>query len=114
MAGRSNQCFNYFSNLDIQHFIIEGCFTFAISKLIGYGIVYCSFTLKIPQIIKLLSTKSAVGISIIGLTIESLGFLATGAYFYRKGYPTSTYGEAPIIFFENMIVNNIQLHNQLI
>eukprot|EP01084_Bolivina_argentea_P072661 131928_1 len=100
----NQQCFNDFTKLDIQNFLNDGCPAFVISKLLGYLIIGGSFGLKIPQILKIMSAKSGEGISVIALAIESLGFLITTAYFYRQGYPASTYGESPIIFVQNMII----------
>ena len=63
-----------------------------------------SFVLKIPQIAKIVSAKSAEGISIIALLVECFAFLVSASYFHRQGFPLSTYGEAPVIFTQNMIV----------
>eukprot|EP01083_Nonionella_stella_P205700 748829_1 len=97
-------CFNHVTKLDVGNFINTGCAANVISKLLGYAIIFGSFALKIPQIIKIMSAKSGAGISVISLIIESLGFLVTTAYFYRQNYAASTYGECPIIFIQNMII----------
>mmetsp|Transcript_33962 Transcript_33962/g.54414 ORF Transcript_33962/g.54414 Transcript_33962/m.54414 type:complete len:247 (+) Transcript_33962:36-776(+) len=100
----SPHCFDLFTKFDVEHFLKEDCAAIVLSKLISYVIIYFSFAFKIPQISKIVSAKSGAGLSVISLIIESLGFLVTTAYFYRRGYPTSTYGESPIIFMQNMII----------
>merc|ERR1740123_883368 len=97
-------CYGLFIDLDIGNFISSGCPATVISKLLGYIIIVGSFALKIPQILKIVAAKSGDGISVISLIVESLGFLVTTAYFYRQGYPASTFGESPIIFVQNMII----------
>ena len=78
-------CFNSFIKFDIENFMNDGCAASVISKLLGYAIISGSFALKIPQIFKIMSAKSGAGLSVLGLIIESLGFLVTTAYFYRQG-----------------------------
>eukprot|EP01083_Nonionella_stella_P300251 1023966_1 len=100
----SPHCFDVFTKMDVENFINDGCAATVISKLLGYAIICGSFALKIPQIIKIVSAKSAAGLSVLSIVIESLAFLVTTAYFYRQGYAASTYGESPIIFIQNMII----------
>uniref|UniRef100_A0A7S0XRP0 Mannose-P-dolichol utilization defect 1 protein homolog n=1 Tax=Elphidium margaritaceum TaxID=933848 RepID=A0A7S0XRP0_9EUKA len=97
-------CFDLFTQFSVKEFIDDGCAVSIISKALGYAIICGSFALKLPQILKIVNAKSGAGLSVISLVIESLGFLVTTAYFYRQGYPASTYGESPIIFTQNMII----------
>jgi mannose-P-dolichol utilization defect protein 1 len=50
-----------------------GCFKYALSKALGYGILMGSLMIKVPQILTILKHKSAEGIS---LTAESLMLMA--------------------------------------
>ena len=81
----SPSCFDLLTKFDINNFIDDGCAASVISKLLGYAIIAGSFALKIPQIIKIMSAKSGAGLSVIAIVIESLGYLVTTAYYYRKG-----------------------------
>lgn len=44
-------------------------------------------TVKVPQILKIVSTKSGEGISIVAQLLELYSILANGAYNYVKGFP---------------------------
>ena len=100
----TKQCFDSVMNVDLHQFMGNDCLLFTVSKLLSYGIIAGSACVKIPQIIKLISTKSTTAISIVGLAFETLGYAIVSCYFYRQYLPISTYGEAPLIFAQNLIV----------
>ena len=98
------QCFDDVTSQNFGDFFAHGCHAFVLSKLLGYGIIAGSAALKLPQIYKIMTSQSGKGLSIPSLAIETLGFATTTAYFYRQSYALSTYGEAPLIFLQNIIL----------
>jgi mannose-P-dolichol utilization defect protein 1 len=95
--------------LDIDHTATE-CIKLAISKGLGIGIIAGSATVKIPQLLKLLSSKSASGVSFLSYLMESSAFLIGLAYSYRQGFPFSTYGENALILAQNVVISVLVLH----
>ena len=59
---------------------------------------------KIPQISKVILTKSSNGISMVELYLEKMFFATTILYFYGHRYPLSTYGNAPVLYIANVIL----------
>jgi mannose-P-dolichol utilization defect 1 len=99
--------------LDIDHTATE-CIKLAISKVLGIGIIAGSATVKIPQILKLLSSKSASGVSFLSYLLESSAFLIGLAYSYRQGFPFSTYGgktSAAAVFVAGLAASVVALFN---
>jgi mannose-P-dolichol utilization defect 1 len=80
------------------------CLKLAISKGLGIGIIAASSVVKVPQILKLLSSKSASGISFLAYFLETSAYLISLAYNYRQGFPFSTYGETALIMVQNVVI----------
>ncbi|KAJ8031174.1 Mannose-P-dolichol utilization defect 1 protein [Holothuria leucospilota] len=70
------------------------CLKIALSKGLGYGIIVGSLLVKIPQIIKIVSSKSGEGISLLGVLLELTAISATWSYSVANSFPFSTWGEA--------------------
>lgn len=94
--------------LDINYTETE-CIKLAISKCLGIGIIAGSATVKVPQILKLLSSKSASGVSFLSYLLESSAFLIGLAYSYRQGFPFSTYGENALVLAQNVVISVLVL-----
>lgn len=62
------------------------------------------FILKIPQILNLLSAKSADQISIVGLLLELTSYTVMTSYNYTNGYSVLSYLEYPIILLQEYIL----------
>ncbi|EFN61066.1 PQ loop repeat-containing protein 3 [Camponotus floridanus] len=62
------------------------------------------FVLKIPQILKLLSVKSADEISTLGLFLELTSYTVMTSYNYTNGYSVLSYLEYPIILVQEYIL----------
>ncbi|KAK5992529.1 Mannose-P-dolichol utilization defect 1 protein [Cladobotryum mycophilum] len=77
------------------------CVKLAISKGLGIGIVGASAIVKVPQILKLLGSKSADGTS---------AYLISLAYNVRNGFPFSTFGETAFIMGQNVIISVLVLN----
>lgn len=89
--------------LDIDVTATE-CIKLAISKGLGIGIIAASSIVKVPQIAKLLNSKSAEGVSFLSYLLETSAYLITLAYNYRQGFPFSTYGETSFILAQNVVI----------
>lgn len=85
------------------------CLKLALSKGLGIGIVTVSSIVKVPQIVKLLSSQSAEGISFLAYLLETSAFLVSIAYNGRQGFPYSTYGESVFILAQNIVISILVL-----
>ncbi|KAF3480897.1 mannose-P-dolichol utilization defect 1 protein [Arthroderma uncinatum] len=85
------------------------CFPLAISKILGIAIVVFSAIVKVPQILKLISSRSAAGVSFTSYALETASFLITLAYNARQGFPFSTYGEVALIAVQDIVVSVLVL-----
>src|SRR5689334_17030798 len=56
------------------------CTSLALSKMLGLGIVAASSVVKVPQIVKLVSSQSAEGVSFLSYLLETTAYLVTLAY----------------------------------
>lgn len=87
----------------------EECLKFAVSKALGLGIVAASSIVKVPQILKLLSSRSAHGVSFLSYLLETAALLIGLAYNFRSAFPFSTYGETALILVQNVIISVLVL-----
>ncbi|KAF8996440.1 hypothetical protein BDQ17DRAFT_1284532 [Cyathus striatus] len=88
-------------NLDVGDI---GCLKFAVSKGLGVGIVVGGSIVKLPQILVILKSRSARGLSLPGYVLETLSYGITLAYSARNQFPFSTYGENCFLTFQNAII----------
>jgi len=86
------------------------CLKLAVSKAIGIGIVGASSVVKVPQIAKLIHSKSASGVSFLSYLLETSSLLITLAYNVRNGFPFSTFGETALILGQNVIITVLVLN----
>jgi mannose-P-dolichol utilization defect 1 len=94
-------------NIDIEN---TECIKLAFSKGLSIGIVAASVVVKVPQILKLLKSQSAEGISFLSYLLETSAFLVSLAYNVRKGFPFSTYGETASMLCQNIIITILVLN----
>jgi len=80
------------------------CIKLAISKGLGIGIIGASSIVKVPQIIKLVNSRSSDGVSFLGYLLETSSYLISLAYNVRQGFPFSTYGETGLIMAQNVVI----------
>ena len=80
------------------------CFSLAVSKALGIGIVGASAVVKIPQLLKLLNSQSAQGLSFLSYLLETASFVITLAYNVRHGFPFSTFGETAFIAVQDIAI----------
>lgn len=86
------------------------CIKLAVSKGLGIGIVGASAVVKVPQILKLLKSKSAEGVSFLSYLLETSAYLISLAYNVRNGFPFSTFGETAFIMGQNVVISILVLN----
>ncbi|KAK9425795.1 putative Mannose-P-dolichol utilization defect 1 protein-like protein [Seiridium unicorne] len=86
------------------------CVKLAISKGLGIGIIAASSIVKVPQIIKLVQSRSASGISFLSYLLETSSYLISLAYNVRNGFPFSTFGETALIMGQNVVITILVLN----
>lgn len=85
------------------------CLPLAISKALGIAIVAFSAIVKVPQILKLISSRSSAGVSFVSYALETTSLLITLAYNARQKFPFSTYGESALIGIQDIVVSVLVL-----
>lgn len=86
------------------------CLKLAVSKALGIGIIAASSIVKVPQILKLLNSKSAEGVSFLSYLLETTSYIISLAYNVRNGFPFSTFGETALIVGQNVIISVLVLN----
>ena len=79
----------------------EECLKIFVSKLIGFAIITGSLILKVPQIIKIVSSKSAKGLAASMYFLEAMGFSIVIAFALREKMPFSAFGENFFMFCQS-------------
>lgn len=80
------------------------CLKLAVSKALGVGIVAASSVVKVPQVLNLVRSRSAAGVSFLSYLLETASYLVSLAYNVRHGFPFSTYGETALILGQNVVI----------
>lgn len=96
--------------LDLDVATHPECLSLAISKVLGIAIITTASIVKVPQILKLLHSGSAQGLSLTSYVLETASFLITLAYNVRNGFPFSTYGETALILIQDVAITVLILH----
>lgn len=95
--------------LDIDPINNPECLKLAISKALGIAIVGASAIVKVPQLLKLINSKSSAGVSFLSYLLETTSYIITLAYNARQGNPFSTYGESALIAVQNVVISALVL-----
>ncbi|KAJ6790283.1 hypothetical protein PWT90_07514 [Aphanocladium album] len=94
-------------DVDVEN---TACIKLAVSKGLGIGIIGASSIVKVPQILKLVGSQSADGVSFLSYVLETSAYLITLAYNFRNEFPFSTYGETALILGQNIIISVLILN----
>ncbi|KAI8427559.1 hypothetical protein MSG28_002066 [Choristoneura fumiferana] len=104
----SEKCYKeYFDN---YNFLDVPCFKSTLSKGLGIGIIAGSILVKVPQILKILSSKSAEGINVYGVYLELFAITSNFAYSYVMSFPFSAWGEGTFLAIQTAIIAALVLH----
>ncbi|GBP88449.1 UPF0430 protein CG31712 [Eumeta japonica] len=77
---------------------------------LGIGIIAGSVLVKVPQILKLLASKSAEGLNLYGVLLELFAITANFAYSYVMKFPFSAWGDATFLGIQTAIIGALILH----
>jgi hypothetical protein len=82
----------------------SSCFKLLLSKFLSSGILVGSIAVKFPQILNIVSSKQATGLSPQSFYSEVSITISTVLYNYRQGYPFLSYGETVMVLIQNVIL----------
>lgn len=85
------------------------CLKLAVSKALGIGIIGASSVVKIPQLLKMINSQSAEGISFLSYLLETASYVISLVYNIRNQFPFSTYGEVALIAIQNLAISVLVL-----
>ncbi|SJL10554.1 related to mannose-P-dolichol utilization defect 1 protein [Armillaria ostoyae] len=91
-------------NLDFSN--VE-CIKYSLSKGVGLGIVVGGSIVKVPQIILVVKSRSAQGLSLGTYVLETLSYCITLLYSLRNDFPFSTYGENLFLTIQNALITQL-------
>ncbi|KAK6533802.1 hypothetical protein TWF694_002731 [Orbilia ellipsospora] len=94
-------------NIDVTD---VACIKLGISKGLGIGIIAAASIVKVPQILKILNSQSAAGLSLLSTLLETDAYAISIAYNFRNGFPFSTFGETALIVVQNLVIAVLILH----
>ncbi|RNF06579.1 putative SNF2 DNA repair protein [Trypanosoma conorhini] len=82
-------------NLDVEAIV-----RYFVAYVLPYGVVFGSVLLKVPQIVKILQHRSAVGISFTSLCFDTTAFVITTSWGIAQALNFKDYGENMLILVE--------------
>lgn len=91
-------------------FISVDCFKGLLSKSLGYGIIAGSVLVKVPQILKILSNRSAAGINILAVLLDIFAITLNLSYSFVRGFPFSTWGDSSFLAVQTVAIAALVLH----
>ena len=78
---------------------------FLISKVLSYAVVFGAIILKVPQIVNILKSGSADGISLTSLLMETTGFAIAASWGIAQELDFKDYGENIFIIAQLLVLN---------
>jgi len=75
-----------------------------LSSVLGYAVVLGSTSFKIPQIVRILSSRSVEGLSPSTYLLELFSQSVNITYYVVRELPISTWGEFVFIGFQNLVI----------
>ncbi|CAO3585398.1 unnamed protein product [Absidia cylindrospora] len=94
----------YVSLVEDFHVTDTICLKYAFSKVLGFGIVFGSAIIKVPQMVTIISKQSTKGLSLASYYLETYAYIIILAYNLRQQNPFSTYGEVVFIASQNVLI----------
>lgn len=85
------------------------CFKELFSKLLGYGIVAGSIFVKVPQIMKLLNSRSGAGLNIFAIVLELTAITLNLSYSYVNNFPFSSWGDVSFLAVQTVFIATLVL-----
>jgi len=85
-------------------FLDAPCLKHTLSKGLGIGIIAGSVLVKVPQILKIVRSQSAAGITFVSVVLELFAISSSLSYSYCSGFPFSAWGEACFLAIQTAAV----------
>ncbi|XP_056409622.1 mannose-P-dolichol utilization defect 1 protein [Hyla sarda] len=102
------RCYDeFFLNYNLLH--VE-CLKLLISKILGIGIIVGSVMVKVPQIMKIVRSGTAEGLSFQSVLLELLALSGTMVYSITHGFPFSSWGEVLFLMIQTLIIGFLIQH----
>ncbi|KAM8974518.1 mannose-P-dolichol utilization defect 1 protein [Pelodytes ibericus] len=80
------------------------CLKILLSKVLGIGIIAGSILVKVPQIVKILKSGTAEGISFQSVLLELVALSGTMVYSITRGFTFSAWGEVLFLIIQTLII----------
>lgn len=80
------------------------CFKALLSKGLGIGIIAGSVLVKVPQIMKILKSKSAEGLSIVSVLLDLMAITFHMSYSFVSGFPFSAWGDGTFLAIQTAAI----------
>lgn len=104
----NEKCYdNYFVDFD---FLDVDCFKALLSKGLGLGIIAGSVLVKVPQITKIMSNKSAQGINLFSVCLDLFAITIHMSYSFVSGFPFSAWGDTAFLALQTAMIAFLVLH----
>ncbi|UXI17993.1 max-like protein X [Sarcoptes scabiei] len=95
----------------LSDFILESdCLKTIAIKTLGYGIIFGSTLVKLPQLLKLYSNKSGYGVSLFSVFLEILALSFSSSYSFANGFPFSAWGESLFLLLMTSFIFFLIVH----
>ncbi|CAI5463947.1 unnamed protein product [Closterium sp. Yama58-4] len=75
-----------------------------LAKLIGYIIVTASTVVKLPQIVRIVRSRSIEGLSVPAFELECVGYTVSLLFCWTRRVPFSAYGELLFLVLQSVIL----------
>ncbi|KAM4038267.1 mannose-P-dolichol utilization defect 1 protein [Anomaloglossus baeobatrachus] len=86
------------------------CVKIFISKILGIGIIIGSILVKVPQIVKIVRSGTAEGLSFQSVLLELLALSGTMVYSITREFPFSSWGEVLFLMIQTLIIGFLIQH----
>ncbi|CAG9767472.1 unnamed protein product [Ceutorhynchus assimilis] len=101
------QCFdNYFIDFN---FTDGPCFKATLSKGLGLALILGSILVKVPQILKILKSKSGEGINLFSVTLDLTAISIYMSYSLVNGFPFSSWGDTFFLGIQTVAIGVLVL-----
>jgi len=80
------------------------CMKAFLSKGLGLAIVVGSSLVKLPQVLKIMFSGSADGISFLAVLLELIAISVSGLYSFASKFPFSAYGESVFLAIQTALI----------
>jgi len=104
----TENCFKeYTENFNLTH---AECFKATLSKTLGLAIIAGSFLVKVPQIMKILNSRSAKGLNVISVLLELFAVTSMASYSFASKFPFSSWGDAIFLGLQTATIAYLVLY----